>query len=384
MLAGGLVAVSLSGATAQPPEPIDTAMPGPHFEAAGSGPFALHGLRRRARPLGADAPPWARRLYWRSLHVLIVLTDPRTGGMIAGEREGWGYVWPRDAAAGAIALQAAGLHPEARRVAGFLSRLDLDGAARFRPDGSRVPGRTAAGDGAGWVEAAERAVAGGLSYSTVLISGRQTTIDQHGPVDWRDRQDYGENVTDDLLGNAIAAEAPAPEILGRFDTSRGLVREEASGELDSSVAWAVTLFPQPVLRPAVRRTLLEFTRHSTPYGIPPMEGGRGLDRAHRLVGLGPGRARSDPRRGPSARGAAPRSHPRGNTPGAGRRRGRPPDIDHAARLVARLRDPRPARPLPRVARGSNCDPRRPGRGHRRLPPCAHPSSARPRLPPTPS
>ena len=76
--------------------------------------------------------------------------------MIAGERDGWDYVWPRDAAAGAIALEAAGLRPEAGRVAGFLDGLDLD-AARFYPDGDRVPGRTAAGDEEGWVEAADRA-----------------------------------------------------------------------------------------------------------------------------------------------------------------------------------------------------------------------------------
>ena len=280
LLAGGLVAVSLSGATAQPPAPIDTAMPGPHFEAAGSGPFALHGLRKRAQPLGVDAPPWARRLYWRSLRVLIALTDPRSGAMIAGEHGGWDYVWPRDAAAGAIALEAAGLRPEARRVVDFLSTLDVRGAARFYPDGSGVPGRTAAGDAEGWVEAAQRAVAGGLSSWTVPISGRQTTTDHHGPVDWRDRQDYGENVTGDLLGNAIAAGAPASEILGRFRTPTGLAREQGSGELDSAAAWAVTVFLRRGLRgpgeiplhEGVRLTLLSLARQSTPFGIPPMEG----------------------------------------------------------------------------------------------------------------
>ena len=75
--------------------------------------------------------------------------------MIAGERDGWDYVWPRDASAGAIALEAAGLRPEARRVVGFLSSLDLEEAARFYPEGSRVPGRTAAGDEEGWVATAE-------------------------------------------------------------------------------------------------------------------------------------------------------------------------------------------------------------------------------------
>jgi GH15 family glucan-1,4-alpha-glucosidase len=58
--------------------------------------------------------------------------------MIAGDREGWDYVWPRTAAAGAIALHAAGLEPEARRVVGFLSGLDLNDALRTRyPAGER-------------------------------------------------------------------------------------------------------------------------------------------------------------------------------------------------------------------------------------------------------
>ena len=91
-------------------------------------------------------------------------------------------------------------------------------------------------------------------------------------MEWLDRQDYGENVTGDLLGNAIAAGAPAAEILSRFESPRGLAREEATGRLDSSAAWAVTLFPSPGLRAAVRETLLTLTRESTPYGIPPIEG----------------------------------------------------------------------------------------------------------------
>ncbi len=183
--------------------------------------------------------------------MLVALTDPHSGAMIAGERDGWNYVWPRDAGAGALALEAAGLRPEARRVAGFLAGLDVDAAARFYPDGDRVPGRTAAGDGEGWIE---------------------TTADSHGPLDWRDRQDYGENVTGDLLGNAIAAGAPAAEIRSDFVTPRGLVREEGSDDLDSAAAWAVTVFPSRGLRGAARETLLSLARESTPYGIPPIEG----------------------------------------------------------------------------------------------------------------
>ena len=190
--------------------------------------------------------------------------------MIAGERDGWDYVWPRDAAAGAIALEAAGLRPEAERVAGFLDGLDLD-AARFYPDGDRVPGRAAAGDEEGWVEAADRAGHAGV-VGTVPLNGRQTTQEQDGPLDWRDRQDYGENVTGDLLGNAIASGVPAAAIRSRFDSPRGLTREEAGHELDSSAAWAVAVFPSRGLRGAVRETLLRLAAESTPYGIPPIEG----------------------------------------------------------------------------------------------------------------
>jgi hypothetical protein len=266
-----LVVVSVSGATEQPPERIRTAMPSPHFGRVHSGPFSPASVRARYRPLGPEAPAWARGLYRRSVRVLIALTDPHSGALIAGERDGWDYVWPRDAAAGAVALQAAGLRPEARLVLSFLSALDTDRAARFYPDGSPVPGRPAAGDAAGWVAAVELAVRSGSRW-TVLPKAARSRLEQDGQAEWRDRQDYGENVTGDLLGNAIAAGAPKAEILSRFHTQYGLVREEGSDDLDSSAAWAVTLFPSRVLRGAARETLLEMTRESTPYGIPPIEG----------------------------------------------------------------------------------------------------------------
>jgi glucoamylase len=268
-VAAVLVAASVSGATEQPPAPIETALPQPHFAAVEGGPFRLTGLHQRARPLAPRAPAWAERLYWDSLRVLLALTDPKTGALIAGERDGWDYVWPRDAAAGAIALESAGLRPEARRVASFLEETDTERAARFYPDGSPVPGRPAAGDGAGWVVAARLAV---RPEGSVEVRGGQATTDRHSSLDWRGRQDYGENVTGDLLGNAIVAAAPAAEIEGRFATPRGLVREEGGGELDSAAAWAATLFPQPGLLSDVRRTLLALARESTPYGIPPIEG----------------------------------------------------------------------------------------------------------------
>jgi glucoamylase len=264
-----LVAASVSGATEQPPEPIRTGMPAPHFGTVTSGPFSSAGIRKRIRPLGPGAPPWARRLYRRSVRVLVALTDPRSGAMIAGERDGWDYVWPRDASAGAIALEAAGLRPEAGRVVSFLSSIDTERAARFYPDGSPVPGRPVAGDGTGWV-----AVAGGLvgSGGQVLASTGRVPASTRPEYAWQASQDYGENVTGDLLGNAIAAGAPVEESKKRFVTARGLVREEGGDELDSSAAWAITVFPQSALAAEARRTLLTLTRESTPYGIPPIEG----------------------------------------------------------------------------------------------------------------
>ena len=102
-----------------------------------------------ARPLGAGAPSWARRMYSRSLLVFHGLVDPRSGAAIAGAREGWAYVWPRDASAVAIALVAAGYRSEARRIVRFLRGLDLDAAARFQTDGTPVDGRGAQGDASG-------------------------------------------------------------------------------------------------------------------------------------------------------------------------------------------------------------------------------------------
>jgi GH15 family glucan-1,4-alpha-glucosidase len=50
------------------------------------------------------------------------------------------------------------------------------------------------------------------------------------------------------------------------------VRDEEGADLDSSAAWAATVFASRGLRGAVEATLLELTRESTPFGIPPMEG----------------------------------------------------------------------------------------------------------------
>ena len=252
-------AASVSGGVEATVPPIVTSIPPPVFDsAAGEGqprPAALPWLRK-SRPLGPAAPRWARRLYRRSLLVLRALTDPESGAQVAGATEKWNQVWPRDAAAGALAMAAAGHRDEAASIVEFLSGLDLDALAHFDPDGEGLPGRGAAGDAVGWVEAAADSV------------GADVTLPS---LDWEDRQDYGENVDDDLLGNAIAAGAPVSEIVERYATSRGLTRFEGGPALDSAAAWAVVPFERPGLRSEARRTLLSLAAGASRYGIAPVE-----------------------------------------------------------------------------------------------------------------
>ncbi len=216
----------------------------------------------RSTGLGPGAPRWARALERRSLLVLRALSDPR-GAVAAGVRDRWTYVWPRDAAAAALALGATGYGSEARRIVRFLLALDLERAARFRADGEPVPGRPAQGDAAGWVTAAARAA--GIDPPARL-----------GDYDWRDRADYGERSGDsgDYLGNAIAGGAPSGLIADLFLTRRGLEREPGvpGSGLDSAAAWAARPFPHPQLYGAVERTLLELARAGGRFGIEPAEG----------------------------------------------------------------------------------------------------------------
>ncbi|HEX3733830.1 MAG TPA: glycoside hydrolase family 15 protein [Solirubrobacterales bacterium] len=232
----------------------------------------------RGRPLGPGAPAWARAMYERSLLTLRALTDRRTGAVAAGARDGWAYVWPRDAGTAALAFAAAGYRSEARRVAHFLLGLDLDTAARFYGDGSPVPGRGPQGDAAGWVAAAARA-AGRPAPGAVLP--------------WRNRPDYQEGAPGTFLANAIAAtwadgpeasamqttQAHRPGVAGAFETSRGLVRQagDPGSGLDSAAAWAVRPFSLPALYPAARRTLLDLAGGQTRFGITPGEGWPGVD-----------------------------------------------------------------------------------------------------------
>jgi glucoamylase len=213
-----------------------------------------------ARPLGAGAPAWAWRMYGRSLLVLRALTNRRTGAVLAGARDGWAYVWPRDAGAVALAFASADYRAEARRIAHFLLGLDLGGGARFHADGSPVEGRDAQGDAQGWVTAAARAA--GLSTRPASLP-------------WRNRADYQEGDDGTYLANAIAANAD----LSPFATRRGLVREAGDPDsgLDSAAAWAVLPFPQPRLFPVARRTLLRIAAASTRFGIVPSESWGGGD-----------------------------------------------------------------------------------------------------------
>ena len=213
---------------------------------------------KRARPLGPSAPAWARAMYRRSLFVLRALTD-RNGAVIAGARQGWAYVWPRDAAAAALAYAAVGDRRDARRVARFLLSLDLGAAARFYPDGAPVPARAAQGDAWGWVSVAARAAGlpaprgGGISTSSSKSDS---------PPDWRDRADYQEKDAGDYLGNALASpDSPHGETHRRaisppmrFTVLVRWVGDPGSG-VDSAAAWAVRPFPHPTLFPAVRRSL---------------------------------------------------------------------------------------------------------------------------------
>lgn len=212
----------------------------------------------RSRPLSAGAPPWARRMYDRSLLVVRALTG-RNGAVAAGARDGWAYVWPRDASAAAIAFSAAGYRGEAGRVVRFLLGLGLEHAARFNGDGSPVPGRPAQGDAIGWVAAASQAagIIGNTEHAARSLAGNE-------PVPWRDRADYWEGEPGDYLGNAIASTTDVSDL----DRVAG---EPASG-LDSAAAWAVRPFSRPRLYPAVRATLNRLVAQGTRYGITPGEG----------------------------------------------------------------------------------------------------------------
>jgi hypothetical protein len=211
----------------------------------------------RARPLGPDAPAWARRMYGRSLLVLRSATDRRTGAVVAGARDGWAYVWPRDAGATILALAAAGYRHEAGLAAAFLSRLDLEAAARFdAAGGAPVEGREAQGDAAGWTLAAIEAA--GIR----LTAARRRLISDYA---WRERADYQERSPGQYVGNALAGGTP----LGRSELTRSI--DEPDSGADSAAAWAVRPFPQPPLFAAAIRSLQPLLAQAGRFGIVPSE-----------------------------------------------------------------------------------------------------------------
>lgn len=229
----------------------------------------------RTRPLAPAAPAWARQMYERSLLVLHALTDRETGAVAAGARDGWAYVWPRDAAAAAIAYAAAGYRPEAELTTQFLLGLGLEHAARFHGDGSPVPSRAAQGDAIGWVAAASQAAGliGSARKAAHILAGG-------GPVPWRDRADYWEGDAGDYLGNALASTADGTKsALGKRKSARRLVRRLGDPEsgLDSAAAWGVRPFPHPRLYPAIRRSMKSLVARGARFGIVPGEDWPGGD-----------------------------------------------------------------------------------------------------------
>jgi hypothetical protein len=244
----------------------------------------------RARPLGAAAPRWARAMHQRSLLTLRALTDRRTGAVAAGARDGWAYVWPRDAAAVALALDSSGYRGEAQRIVRLLLTLDLDAAARFDGNGEPVAGRGPEGDACGWVEIAARTT--GRTSTRVEPQRRphrRSSFIGICPTKDERRLDYQEGEPGDYLGNAIASPAGAPkghlqvspsvrrlaerQVRSAFASGGVLVREadDPNSEIDSAAAWAVRPFPHPYLYPLVHRTLLRLTEESGRYGILPSE-----------------------------------------------------------------------------------------------------------------
>lgn len=225
----------------------------------------------RADPLGASAPPWAEHMYARSLLVLHALTDRRTGAVAAGARDGWAYVWPRDASAAAIALAGAGYRPEAERITQFLLGAGIEQAARFNGDGSPVPGRAAQGDAIGWVAAASEAAGlGSARLARHVLAGGE-------PIPWRNRADYWEGEPGDYLGNALASGEPAIRHLYGAKVPARLVRVpgDPNSGLDSAATWAVRPFSQPSLYPAARRTMDRLVAAGGRFGITPGEGWEG-------------------------------------------------------------------------------------------------------------
>ncbi|WP_207945921.1 glycoside hydrolase family 15 [Actinomadura sp. 7K534] len=98
--------------------------------------------------------PGYRDMAARALLDLRLLTRPN-GASLASWYSKWRYAWPRDSAFAVAAFTVTGHPAEARRVLGFLSRVQNDDgmwAARYHANGTAVTdGRAAQLDSLGWV-----------------------------------------------------------------------------------------------------------------------------------------------------------------------------------------------------------------------------------------
>ena len=233
----------------------------------------------------------------------------------------------------------------------FLASLDLDRGARFYPDGVAVTGRPQAGDGEGWIAAAERAVAkrSGMGLSCPVVacdhnSGRSTGL--AGPPGlWRERHRRPARQRD--RAGCAGGRDPLPlRLTARADQGGGRPRAGLLGRVGGH------RLPQPGSAWSSQGNAPQAGRESTPYGIPPIEGWTPGEvwtaptawSACALIELGEIRS-ADRLLGR----AASRRDPTRHSPRARRRRERGPHLDHAPRLVARLRDPGAAGPLSRLA-----------------------------------
>ena len=254
---------------------------------------------RPARPLGGGAPAWARRMYERSLLVLRALTDRRSGAVAAGARDGWAYVWPRDAGAVALALAAAGYRAEARRVGALPARPRprRRGALRRR----RRAGRRPRGPGRRRRLGRRRGQGGGPRRRAASPSSGGT-----GPTTRRNPPAIT-SATPSPAGAEAPDRRPIGDAGGEGSDAAGVgAGGRGSGfGLDSAAAWAVRPFPRPALFPAARRTLAPWppqrsvrTRRDR-FGIVPSEDWHEADpwtAPDRLERLEPCRPRRAPRR----------------------------------------------------------------------------------------
>ena len=243
---------------------------------------------------------------------------------------GWAYVWPRDASAVAIALASAGYRVEAKRIVAFLRGLDLGAGPDSRPTAPRSTGAAPRGtrpDGSPRPPG---------SSDCRCNSGSR--LGKDSPTTRR---------TAPATSSPTRSRRESPEIRALFGTPAGALARRAgdpASGLDSAAAWAVHPFPHPALYPLVRRTLLRLAAASGRFGIVPEDWDGGDDpwtaptawTAWSLAALGERHAALH--LWPSCTALRPRR----DAPRAGRRPHRHPDLDHAAGLVPRLRDPRPA------------------------------------------